>query len=329
MIPLVVIAGFLGAGKTRLLTQLVPALATHGMRTRIILNDLENATVDAARLGDLDALVTPLDGECICCTSLRELLQALYDVPSSQNTVLCIEANGATETVELLGHLATDARLAQFTLPLQITVVDGARWGRRWWNNALERAQVATASRLHLNWTERLSAPAREKLERNLRTVNASAAFVDAPTFADDLAAVARNADADGTRGGREVVDVRAHGQVHAHDHTREHAPSHAHVHPYASLVLPLPTVVDRARFTAAMSALPDSVVRAKGLVRFADKPREMFVWNRVPGRKGLRFDRAHTHDDAAPTSLFIGAAMPADIIAAQIAALDADSATR
>lgn len=313
MIPLVVIAGFLGAGKTRLLTQLVPALATHGVRTRIILNDLENATVDAARLGDLDALVTPLDGECVCCTSLRELLQALYNVPPSANTVLCIEANGATETVELLGHLATDARLAHFTLPLQITVVDGARWGRRWWNNALERAQVATASRLHLNWTERLSAPAREKLERSLHTVNAHAAFVDAAGLAGELAGLARDADADGSRGGRHV----------AHIHTDAHDP--AHVHPYASLVLPLPTVVDRARFTATMNALPDSVVRAKGLVRFSDKPREMFVWNRVPGRKGLRFDRAHTHDDAAPTSLFIGAAMPADVIAAQVAALDTD----
>ena len=77
MIPLVLMAGFLGAGKTRFLTQLVPALATLGTRTRIVLNDFQNARVDAARLGALEALVTPLNGECVCCGSLRELLQTL------------------------------------------------------------------------------------------------------------------------------------------------------------------------------------------------------------------------------------------------------------
>ncbi|MCA0374746.1 MAG: GTP-binding protein [Gemmatimonadetes bacterium] len=324
MIPLVVIAGFLGAGKTRLLTQLVPALAAHGIRSRIILNDLENAAVDAARLGDLEALVTPLDGECICCTSLRDLLQALYAVPPAQDTVLCIEANGATETVELLAHLATDPRLAHFTQPLQVTVVDGARWGRRWWHNTLERAQVATASRLLLNWTERLSAPARAKLESGVRTVNPHAPFVDAPALAQELAALARVVDADGTRDGRHVATAHTH--HHAHNHADDHA--HTHEHPYASCVLPLPPRVDRATFSAFVAALPTQVVRAKGLVRFTDRPTEMFVWNRVPGRKGMRLDRAHTHDDADTTALFIGVALPVEELVARVHALSSEQAS-
>lgn len=66
MMPLVLLAGFLGAGKTRLLSQLIPALHARGTRSRVILNDFENATIDAARLGELEALVTPLNGECVC-----------------------------------------------------------------------------------------------------------------------------------------------------------------------------------------------------------------------------------------------------------------------
>ena len=57
MIPLVLMAGFLGAGKTRFLTTLIPQLLERGVRVRIVLNDFENAKIDAARLGELDALV--------------------------------------------------------------------------------------------------------------------------------------------------------------------------------------------------------------------------------------------------------------------------------
>ena len=55
MIPLVLMAGFLGAGKTRFLTTLIPQLLERGVRVRIVLNDFENAKIDAARLGVLQA----------------------------------------------------------------------------------------------------------------------------------------------------------------------------------------------------------------------------------------------------------------------------------
>ena len=57
MIPLVLLVGFLGAGKTRFLSDLIPAMHTRGLRPRIILNDFANASIDASRLAVLDALV--------------------------------------------------------------------------------------------------------------------------------------------------------------------------------------------------------------------------------------------------------------------------------
>src|SRR5688572_19186253 len=103
MMPLVLLAGFLGAGKTRFLTDVIPLLHGQGVRVRVVLNDFENALIDASRLAELDALVTPLDGACVCCTSLRELLDTLHAVPPDPGSMLIIEANGATEAQELLG----------------------------------------------------------------------------------------------------------------------------------------------------------------------------------------------------------------------------------
>ncbi len=308
MIPLVLMAGFLGAGKTRFLTQLVPALAARGVRARIILNDFENATIDAARLGALDALVTPLNGECVCCGSLRELLQQLYDTPADSGSVMLIEANGATETDELLGHLTSDSRLAHFTLPLQLTIVDAGRWQKRWWHNGLERSQVRTATHVQLNWMERLGDARRTLVERGVRDVNGQAMFVQVDDFADTLAELTRAVHGDAERGGRTLSAKPAH--------------HHGHTHPFGSLALPLPRVVPRESFTKFVRDLPSTVVRAKGMVRFADSPTAMWIWHKVPGRSALKLDRSEFHDDAESTALFIGVGMDAAELAGRIASI-------
>lgn len=316
MIPLVLMAGFLGSGKTRLLTELIPLLTGRGTRVRIVLNDFQNARIDAARLGALDALVTPLNGECVCCGSLRELLQTLYDVPSDPGSVMLIEANGATETDELLGHLTTDPRLAHFTLPLQLTVVDAARWQKRWWHNALERAQVSTATQLYLNWTQKLNAARVREVEHAVREVNARAELVSVAEYAIRLHDLTTAVQHDASRGGRAGV-VWASGSGAAR----------GHAHPFGSVSLPLPAVVERTAFAAFVDALPGSVVRAKGLVRFADEPDPMYVWHRVPGKRGVSLDRSWPHADALPTALFIGVEMPVDSLRDQLAALPTEAA--
>lgn len=308
MIPLVLMAGFLGAGKTRFLTTLIPQLLERGVRVRIVLNDFENAKIDAARLGELDALVTPLNGECVCCGSLRELLDTLQAVPHDPGSVMLIEANGATETDELLGYLTTDTTLTHFTLPLQLTVIDAARWQKRWWNNGLEAAQTTTATHVHLNWTDKLSPTRREAVQQHVAAVNARAAFTTPGEFAATLQSLAESV--------RETPRRDPQGVAPAHRH------GHGHTHPFGSVALPLPRLVERARFLAFVQALPAAVVRAKGLVRFADQPADMFVWNRVPGRRKVQLDESSPHADAEATALFIGVGMSLDDLESRIAAL-------
>ena len=48
--PLLIISGFLGAGKTTLLRRILAELDARELRSDVILNDFENATIDAATL---------------------------------------------------------------------------------------------------------------------------------------------------------------------------------------------------------------------------------------------------------------------------------------
>jgi G3E family GTPase len=63
-------------------------------------------------------------------------------------------------------------------------------------------------------------------------------------------------------------------------------------------------------------------VVRAKGLVRFADDPHTMWVWNRTEGRRTVTLDPSAPHVDAQPVALCIGAQLPEEALAHGVAAL-------
>lgn len=328
MIPLVLIAGFLGAGKTRFLTNVIPLLQARGVRVRVILNDFGNANIDASRLAELDALVTPLNGECVCCTSLGELMAMLVDVPADPGSVMLIEANGATETDELLGHLTMDARLGQFTPPLQVTVIDAGRWQKRWWHNKLEVAQMRTATHALLNWTEKTGAPRLALVEKGVRDANPAITFTKPEPFAEQLAGLVESVrtvssrDAGAARLTRTDEGARTDDHAHAHAHTHGHATPTQHTHPFASASLPLPPLVDRARFETFVRALPTSVIRAKGQVFFRGDERRMFVWSKVDGRQGVQYDEVPAYGAPRSVALFIGAGLPMQQIADGIAAL-------
>ena len=315
MIPLVLLAGFLGAGKTRFLSELIPKLNDAGVRVRVVLNDFENADIDAERLSAVNALITPLNGECVCCATLPELMDTLSAVPSEANTVMLIEANGATDAVELIANLTTDRRVSHFTPPLQVTVVDAARWQKRWWHNELERSQTTTATHLFLNWTHKLSPDKRKLVEKSVHDLAPRSLFTSPTDFASTLVALTSDV--------RDIPQRRV--TLPVFGVADETTPAHQHnhgAHPFASIALSLPTSVKREPFLALVQSLPEEVVRAKGLVRFDDEPNAMYVWNRLPNRKKIELDRVYPHESAVPNALFIGVELPVADISARIVAL-------
>ena len=311
MIPLALVTGFFGAGKTRFLTSVIPELRARGLRTHVLLNDFESAEIDTTRLNAISDLVTSLSGECVCCTSLEELLRTLATMPTTPSSVTLIEANGATKTEELLARLTTERRHAHYTLPLQITIVDAKRWQKRWWHNALEANQTRTATHVHVNWTHRVGGDRIATVQDGIRALNPHAKFSAPDDFAEDLHRLALASAGDHSR--PTLLMPRRHDQLHQDSAHQEHSHEHSHEHPFASIVLGLPDVVSREAFIAFVRTLPPVVVRAKGLVRFADRPDAMFVWNRIDGRKVVTLDRSVPHATAQPVALFIGVGLPMD----------------
>ncbi|GHF54536.1 CobW family GTP-binding protein [Seohaeicola zhoushanensis] len=74
-LPLTIVSGFLGAGKTTLVNRLLAE--DHGLRLMVIVNDFGAINIDAGLIRDRGAQTIELQNGCICCSTEGDLFAAL------------------------------------------------------------------------------------------------------------------------------------------------------------------------------------------------------------------------------------------------------------
>lgn len=312
MTPLIVIVGFLGAGKTTFLQKLVPALGAEGLTPSLLINDYQNARIDAERFRGVIDEVTTLNGDCVCCGSRDELLAALEQFEHRTGRVLLLETNGTTDSEQLLETLAFNKDLKRFTPPLQLSIIDGQRWQRRFWHNALEREQVRTATHLFISRTDIIAPERLASVEKSLDSLGIHAPVTDPASFAKEIASLP------------DTLKSPRSQKPHSHDteHHRSEGEHHHHhaKHHFASCEIPLPAFVFKRAFEDFLNALPKEVLRAKGLVVFREDPGEFQIFQKVGHDGPVHFFPIGPHPlIQEPVALFIGPQLPVEILKAQI----------
>lgn len=116
-IPVLIVSGFLGAGKTTFIRDLIPRLAAGPRAPYVILNDFLNAAIDAFSLKGLGAEIKGLAAGCVCCDDPTSLLDAILRIPTEIRPILIIEANGTTDPFRLIEILTLNARSRNASVP--------------------------------------------------------------------------------------------------------------------------------------------------------------------------------------------------------------------
>jgi len=294
MTPLVLLVGFLGSGKTTLLKNLAPRLTGRGLRPGIIINDYQNALVDAGQLRALGIEAGAISGDCVCCGSREELVETLVGFEHGDGRVALVEANGTTDSEQLIEMLSLEPRLGGFCPPMQVSVVDALRWQKRFWHNALEREQARTGNRVFVSRAGDVKPGRLADVQASLEKLGLPGSLSTVETLTDEITGLAAEM---GPLPPRSIGDPRPHHHSHDHDH-----------HHFASLELPLTDPVDRSLFENALARLPAGVLRAKGLVRFADAPSEFLVFQKVDHFDAPQFFPVGPSPQIRkPLALFIG----------------------
>ena len=138
-IPVLLLTGYLGSGKTTLVNRILTN--TEGIRFAVIVNDIGEVNIDASLIekggivGKKDDSLVPLQNGCICCTLKMDLLEQLRDITSQHRfDYIVIEASGICEpapiaqticSIPSLGREWTQDGVA--TIDAIVTVVDALR----------------------------------------------------------------------------------------------------------------------------------------------------------------------------------------------------------
>ncbi len=150
-LPMTVVAGYLGAGKTTLINRLLAE--DHGLRLLVMVNDFGAINIDADLLESRDEDTLTLTNGCACCTMGADLFMAMGDALDRRPRPdhLVIEASGVADPKRI-----ADAGIAESEMTYGgiVTVVDGVEFPRLAEDGLIGpqvRAQAAQADLLHVS----------------------------------------------------------------------------------------------------------------------------------------------------------------------------------
>ena len=185
LIPVSVLTGFLGSGKTTVLNHLVrdPAMS----RALVIINEFGAISLDHDLIARTsEDLVVEMMGGCLCCTIRGDLLRTLRDAPFrfARDGVcwfdrLVIETTGLADPAPILHTLMTDDHLQSlYRLDGVITTVDAATGMGSLDMQEESVKQAAVADRILLTKTDIVSGMEAEALKARLRALNPAAPII-------------------------------------------------------------------------------------------------------------------------------------------------------
>ena len=275
-LPVVVIGGYLGAGKTTLINHLLRH--AEGQRLSVLVNDFGAIAIDGALIAARDGDSMTLANGCVCCSIGGDFYRALTRVLDRQPRadVLVIEASGVAEPARIadIARAEPDLRLAGICI-----LADASAWPSRRADpmiGGLVRRQVAAATTIVLNKCDLVSAEARAEVEAELRTL-----APNAPIRRVHHGAVS-------------LTDILTTGM----DSSLDAVPSaHSHEDDFARWSLRGDFTVPRADLEAFLRDLPPAVHRLKGFVTLRGATRPHLV----------QFENGRARIEDAPADLPAG----------------------
>ncbi len=290
MIRLLVIGGFLGAGKTTLVNRL---LAHADRRIAVLVNDFGAVAVDAALIAAADATSITLANGCVCCSIGDDFGAALERVAAGSPDLVIVEASGVADPWRI-------AQLALiepgFELGPLVVLADADALPRLLGDGAIAdilRGQLAFADIVVLTKAD-IAGPALAESRSLVRGIREQAHVIEA-------------------RDG----DVALAALDFAVPHTRARFLAEA-VHPFRTWTWRDPRPFDRGALRGLLAALPASVLRIKGFCGLDDDAGD---WLLQYAAERWAFTRAEVSAERAlvviGTEAMDAAALEADFTAA------------
>ncbi len=239
--PVSVLTGFLGSGKTTVLSHLIqqPAFS----KTLVLINEFGEIGLDHDLVtSSNDDTVIEMSSGCLCCTIRGDLAKTLREAPHrfSRNGEtwfdrVVIETTGLADPAPILHTLMNEPGLAKhYRLDGVITAIDAVN-GSDTLDRQIESVkQVALADRLLITKTDLAEDDALQSLQGRLRALNPAASQIKADNGKvdpDQLFGAGMYDPKSKTLDAQNWLNAEAYSDSHDHGHSHDHNHGHDHHH--------------------------------------------------------------------------------------------------
>jgi G3E family GTPase len=159
LIPVSIVTGFLGSGKTTLISRVLrdPAFG----RTAVIVNEFGDIGLDHELIASSDDSVLTMSTGCLCCAVQTDLARTLMELHDRREAGLAsydrilIETSGLSDPAPMMQAMMTDSRVfATHCIAAVVTLVDTVHGERTLLEHYEARQQVALADRILVSKTD-------------------------------------------------------------------------------------------------------------------------------------------------------------------------------
>ena len=280
-IPVTIISGFLGAGKTSLLNHILNA--DHGLRVAVLVNDFGEINIDTELISGVSGESTiNLSNGCICCSIRNDLLEAavqLIQRPVPPEYIV-LETSGVSDPLAVsLTFLARELR-SSVRVDSMLTVVDSEQiYQVDKKHRELALDQIAMADIVVLNKVDLVNDEKRAELADFVKNLVPRARILEAAHGKVPLDLVLGVGTYDLRRfSGKSGLDVHVHPDGEVYGSEDEHHHEHDHTLVFNTWSYTTDKPLSRRAVRHAVKSLPPAIYRAKGVV-FLDE---------TPDRKGI-----------------------------------------
>lgn len=178
-VPILLVTGFLGAGKTTVVNQLLAN--AEGLRIAAIVNDFGAINIDAELIAGASDGVVSLSNGCICCSLEGDLLRTLANIlrRDPRPEAIVIETSGVADPADIVRNLMDPVISKAAPLETVLCVVDATAAATAL-ADALQLSQLRTADIVALSKVDLVDAASRETIRAAVAAIKPAAVVVDA-----------------------------------------------------------------------------------------------------------------------------------------------------